>query len=165
MDINATFIGQIIVFLIMLWFIAKVVVPMIAKPIDERYAKIADGLAAADAGQKQLQEAGASAEQILREARERAKQVDDQAHRRYNETLEAAKQSAQTEGARLRAAAQVEVGNETIRASEQLRREFGTLVVQAAAQLVEHEVDAATHAKLLERLTDDIARVDRRRGE
>ena len=165
MDINATFIGQIIVFLIMLWFIAKVVVPMIAKPIDERYAKIADGLAAADAGQKQLQEAGASAEQILREARERAKQVDDQAHRRYNETLEAAKQSAQTEGARLLAAAQVEVGNETIRASEQLRREFGTLVVQAAAQLVEHEVDAATHAKLLERLTDDIARVDRPRSE
>ena len=158
MDINATFIGQIIVFLIMLWFIAKVVVPMISKPIDERYAKIADGLAAADAGQKQLQEAGASAEQILREARERAKQVDDQAHRRYNETLEAAKQAAQTEGARLLAAAQVEVGNETIRASEQLRREFGTLVVQAAAQLVEHEVDPATHAKLLARLTDDIAR-------
>jgi len=165
MDINATFIGQIVVFLIMLWFIAKVVVPMIAKPINERYAKIADGLAAADAGQKQLQEAGASAEQIVREARERARQVEEQAHRRYNETLEAAKQAAQTEGARLLAAAQVEVGNETIRASEQLRREFGTLVVQAAAQLVEHEVDPATHAKLLERLTDDIARVDPRRRE
>ena len=165
MDINATFIGQIVVFLIMLWFIAKVVVPMIAKPINERYAKIADGLAAADAGQKQLQEAGASAEQIVREARERARQVEEQAHRRYNETLEAAKQAAQTEGARLLAAAQVEVGNETIRASEQLRREFGTLVVQAAAQLVEHEVDPATHAKLLERLTDDIARVDPRGRE
>ncbi len=158
MDINATFIGQIVVFLIMLWFIAKVVVPMIAKPINERYAKIADGLAAADAGQKQLQEAGASAEQLMREARERARQVEEQAHRRSIETLEAAKQAAQSEGARLLAAAQVEVGNESIRASEQLRREFGTLVVQAASQLVEHEVNPATHAKLLERLTDDIAR-------
>ena len=158
MDINATFIGQIVVFLIMLWFIAKVVVPMIAKPINERYAKIADGLAAADAGQKQLQEAGASAEQILREARERARQVDEQAQRRSIETIEAAKQAARAEGARLLAAAQAEVGNETVRASEQLRREFGALVVKAASQLVEHEVDPATHAKLLERLTDDIAR-------
>jgi F-type H+-transporting ATPase subunit b len=158
MDINATFIGQIVVFLIMLWFIAKVVVPMIAKPINERYAKIADGLAAADAGQKQLQEAGASAEQILREARERARQVDEQAQRRSIETIEAAKQAARAEGARLLAAAQAEVGNETVRASEQLRREFGSLVVKAASQLVEHEVDPATHAKLLERLTDDIAR-------
>ena len=158
MDINATFIGQIVVFLIMLWFIAKVVVPMIAKPINERYAKIADGLAAADAGQKQLQEAGASAEQILREARDRARQVDEQAQRRSTETIEAAKQAARAEGARLLAAAQAEVGNETVRASEQLRREFGALVVKAASQLVEHEGDPATHAKLLERLTDDIAR-------
>jgi F-type H+-transporting ATPase subunit b len=158
MDINATFIGQIIVFLIMLWFIAKVVVPMIATPINERYKKIAEGLAAADAGQKQLQQAGASAEQILREARERAKQVDEQAQRRSTETIEAAKQAARAEGARLLAAAQVEVGNESVRASEALRREFGTLVVKAASQLVEHEVDPATHAKLLQRLTDDIAR-------
>ena len=87
MDINATFIGQIIVFLIMLWFIAKVVVPMIADPINKRYAKIANGLAAADAGQKQLQAAGASAEQIVREARERAKLVDEQAQRRSTETI------------------------------------------------------------------------------
>ena len=158
MDINATFIGQIVVFLIMLWFIAKVVVPMIAKPINERFAKIADGLAAADAGQKQLREASASAEQIVREARERAKQVDDQAQRRSTETIEAAKQQARAEGARLLAAAQAEVGNESVRASEALRREFGTLVVKAAAQLVEHDIDPATHAKLLERLTDDIAR-------
>jgi F-type H+-transporting ATPase subunit b len=158
MDINATFIGQIVVFLIMLWFIAKVVVPMIAKPINERFAKIADGLAAADAGQKQLQQASASAEQILREARERARQVDEQAQRRSSETLEAAKQAARAEGARLLAAAQAEVGNESVRASEQLRREFGSLVVKAASQLVEHEIDPATHAKLLERLTDDIAR-------
>jgi F-type H+-transporting ATPase subunit b len=158
MDINATFIGQIIVFLIMLWFIAKVVVPMIAKPIDERYAKIADGLAAADAGQKQLQEASASAEQIVREARERAKQVDEQAQRRSTETIDAAKHAAQAEGARLLAAAQAEVSNESVRATEALRREFGSLVVQAASTLVEHDIDPATHAKLLERLTDDIAR-------
>jgi F-type H+-transporting ATPase subunit b len=158
MDINATFIGQIIVFLIMLWFIAKVVVPMIAAPINERYKKIAEGLAAADAGQKQLQQASASADQIVREARDRARQVDEQAQRRSTETLEAAKQAARAEGERLLAAAQAEVGNESVRASEQLRREFGTLVVKAASQLVEHEVDAATHAKLLERLSDDIAR-------
>ncbi|HEX2790219.1 MAG TPA: F0F1 ATP synthase subunit B [Steroidobacteraceae bacterium] len=158
MDINATFIGQIVVFLIMLWFITKVVVPMIAKPINERYAKIADGLAAADAGQKQLQQASASADQIVREARERAKQVDEQAQRRSAETIEAAKQAALAEGARLLAAAQAEVGNESVRASEALRRQFGSLVVKAASTLVEHEVDPATHAKLLERLTDDIAR-------
>jgi F-type H+-transporting ATPase subunit b len=164
-NINLTLFVQMIVFIVLIWFTMKFVWPMILGPMEERSRKIAVGIAAGEKGQKELAEANQRAESIVREARERARQVEEQAHRRYNETLEAAKQAAQTEGARLLAAAQVEVGNETIRASEQLRREFGTLVVQAAAQLVEHEVDAATHAKLLERLTDDIARVDRRGRE
>jgi F-type H+-transporting ATPase subunit b len=158
MDINATFIGQIIVFLILLWFMYKVVSPMIAKPINERYKRIAEGLAAADAGQKELAEANTRANDIVREARERARQIEEQAQRRSSETIEASKQTAQSEGARIIAAAQAEVGNETIRARDELRREFGSLVVKAASTLVEHEVDPATHAKLLERLSQDIAR-------
>jgi len=158
MDINATFIGQIVVFLIMLWFIAKVVVPMIAKPINERYAKIADGLAAADAGQKQLRDAGASAEQIVREARERARSIEDQAARRANEMIAQAKQSAESEGARIVQAATLEAGNEAARMREILQREFGALVVAGAARLLEREIDPAAHAQLLDELSRDITR-------
>ena len=49
--INATFIGQLLVLLVLLWFIYKFVVPMLAGPIEERQRKIAQGLAAADQGQ------------------------------------------------------------------------------------------------------------------
>ena len=52
MDLNATFIGQIVVFAILLWFIYKVVTPMLAGPIGERQRRIADGLAAAEKGQE-----------------------------------------------------------------------------------------------------------------
>ena len=90
MDINATFIGQIIVFLIMLWFIAKVVVPMIAAPISERHKKIADGLAAGERGQKDLVEAESRVDAIVREARVRAQQIEAQAQAQANEILEAA---------------------------------------------------------------------------
>ena len=57
MTINATFIGQIIVFLILLWFIGKFVTPVLAEELNARNRKIADGLAAADKGQKDLAEA------------------------------------------------------------------------------------------------------------
>ena len=158
MNINLTLIVQMLVFVTLVWFTMKFVWPMILGPMEERSRNIALGIAAGEKGQKELAEANARAETIVREARDRAKQVDEQAQRRSTETIEAAKQAARAEGARLLAAAQAEVGNESVRASEALRREFGTLVVQAAAQLVEHEVDPATHAKLLARLTDDIAR-------
>jgi len=158
MTINATFIGQIIVFLILLWVIAKYVTPAMAAEIDARNRKIADGLAAAEKGQKDLAEATTRADVIVREARERAKQIEDQAARRSNEAVEAAKQIAQTESARIVSAAREEASSETNRARDQLRKEFGTLVVTGAARLLEREVDAKTHAQLLDKLADEIAR-------
>ena len=158
MTINATFIGQIIVFLILLWFIGKFVTPVLAEELNARNRKIADGLAAADKGQKDLAEATSRADAIIREARERARQIEDQAARRSNEALEAAKQAAQGEGARIVAAAREEASTETNRARDQLRKEFGTMVVVGASRLLEREVDAKTHAQLLDKLADEIAR-------
>jgi F-type H+-transporting ATPase subunit b len=158
MDLNATFIGQIVVFLILLWFMGKFVVPPLARFNDERRRKIADGLAAAEKGQQELQAASSRANDVLREARERARSVEDQAQRRAGETVEAAKQTAQTEGARIVAAARVEVGNEQQKARDQLSRDVGSLIVAGATKLLEREIDPQAHAKLLEQLAADIAR-------
>src|SRR5688572_21041263 len=100
MDINATFIGQIVVFLILLWFIGKFVVPPISAVNAARQKKIAEGLAAADRGQKDLDEARARADAIVSEARDRANQIIDQASRRSGEMVESAKQAAVQEGER-----------------------------------------------------------------
>ena len=72
MTVNATFIGQMIVFALLLWFFYKFVVPPIAQAITDRQKKIAEGLAAAERGQKDLDEAKSRADVVVREARERA---------------------------------------------------------------------------------------------
>jgi F-type H+-transporting ATPase subunit b len=156
MDINATFIGQIIVFLIMLWFIAKVVVPMIAKPIDERHKKIADGLAAADRGQKDLVAAESRVEEIVREARARAQQIEQQAHVQANEIIEAAKRSATTEGARILGSAEQQIALEVQTARDELRKQVASLAVAGAGKLIEREIDARAHAQLLDKLVAQI---------
>ena len=158
LELNATFIGQIIVFLLLLWFIYKVVVPMIAKPVNERYRRIADGLAAAEAGQKELAEANTRAQDIVRDARERARQIEELAQRRSREEIETARQAAQSESARIVAAGQAEAANAALRLRGDLRREVGALVVQGASQLLEREIDARAHERLLERLAEDIER-------
>ena len=158
MNINLTLFVQMLVFIALVWFTMKFVWPMILGPMEERSRKIALGLAAGEKGERDLAEARERAEVIVRDARDRARHIEELAQRRSTETVEAAKQAAQVEGARLMAAAQAEIGNESIRASEQLRREFGSLVIQAASRLVEHEVDPATHAKLLNQLIGEIDR-------
>jgi len=154
--INATFIGQFIVLLVLLWFIYKVVVPMLAGPIEERQRRIAQGLVDADKGSKELTDARGKADVIVREARERAGQFIDNAQHRANELVEQAKGEASTEGARIVAAAQQQIQLDTTRAREDLRREVAGIAVGAASKLLEREIDPRTHADLLSQLATQI---------
>jgi F-type H+-transporting ATPase subunit b len=156
MSINATFIGQMIVFLILLWFIFKFVVPPISGAIDARSKKIAEGLAAADRGQKSLDDAKLSADAVISEARTRANQIIDQASKRSNEIVEAAKATAQTEGDRLIAGAKQQIELESSKAREELRKQVADLTVRSASKVLGREIDASKHADLLGKLATEI---------
>lgn len=158
MSVNATFIGQIIVFLILLWFFNKFVVPPLAKANADRQKKIAEGLAAAERGQKDLDDAKSRADALIREARERANQILDQANRRSNELVESAKSSAAQEGERMISNARSEAASESTRARDALRREVGVLAVAGASRLLQKEIDPKAHSQLLDQLAEEIAR-------
>jgi len=156
LDINATFVGQFIVLLVLLWFIYKVVVPMLADPIEARQRRIAEGLAAADQGQQSLVNAQTQVDALVREARERAAHIIEQAQKRANELVEEAKTQASVEGARLVAAAHQQVELDATRAREELRKGIAGLAVSAASKVLEREIDANTHADLLNKLAAQV---------
>jgi F-type H+-transporting ATPase subunit b len=76
MDINATLLGQVLVFVILIWFSVKFIWPPLVKAIEDRQKKIAEGLAAAERGQNELQNAHGEAQSIVAAAREQAKKID-----------------------------------------------------------------------------------------
>jgi F-type H+-transporting ATPase subunit b len=156
MQINATLIGQALAFLILILVTWKGIWPIFSTLIDERQKKISDGLAAADRGQKDLEDAKNQALAIVREAHGKAAQVVDQAARRANEMVEEAKGTASAEGERLLAAARGEVATETARARGELRAEVAKLAVAGATQVLKREVDAKAHAALLDELAERI---------
>ena len=156
MDINATLIGQALGFLVLVWFTWKFIWPPLLGAIEERQKKIADGLAAADRGQKDLEDARGKAGEIVREARDKATQIVEQAHKRSSELIDEAKHTAMAEGERLLTAARADVAGERTRARDELRREVGQLAVAGAQRLLGREVDAAAHADLLEQLAAEI---------
>jgi F-type H+-transporting ATPase subunit b len=155
-NINLTLIVQMIVFILLIWFTMKFVWPMILGPMNERERKIAQGLAAAEEGEKELSQARDKADAIVREARERANQIIDHAQHRANELVEQARGTATTEGARLVAAAQQQIELDTTRARESLRREVAGIAVGAAAKLLGREIDAQKHADLLDQLATEV---------
>ena len=156
MNINLTLIIQMIVFLLLVFFTMSFIWPPLMRAVEERQKKIAQGLAAADRGEQELQRARESAEAILREARERAGQIIDQAQHRANDILEQARASASQEGQRLVASAQQQIGLEASRARESLRREIGEIAVAAASKLLEREIDPRAHEELISKLAAQI---------
>jgi F-type H+-transporting ATPase subunit b len=156
MQINLTLLGQAIAFLLLIGLSWKLLWPPLLNAIEVRQKKIADGLAAADRGQKDLDDAKSQALAIVREAHGKAAQVVDQAARRANEMVDEAKGTASAEGERLIAAARGEVATETARVRGELRAEVVKLAVAGATQVLKREVDAKAHAALLDELAERI---------
>ena len=158
MEIAITLVIQGLVFFGVALLVWKLGWPNIIAAIEARQKKIADGLAAAGQSKKDLEEAEARAKEILREARDRAAQIVDMAGKRSNEIVEEAKGTAASEAQRLVAQAHEEVTRETTRAREGLAKEVGRLAMEGASRLLGREIDAKTHAELLDKLAAEVAR-------
>jgi F-type H+-transporting ATPase subunit b len=158
MNLALTLVIQGVVFFLVAWAVMKFFWPWLMGAIAERQKKIAEGLAAASKGEKELGEAEARSKEIIREARERAAQIVDQAGKRSNELVDEAKGTATAEASRLVAQAHEDAALEVTRARESLRREVGRLAVEGASRLIGREIDAKTHAELLDNLAAEVAR-------
>ena len=156
MGINVTLLGQMGTFLVFIWFTMKFVWPPIVKALEERRERIAEGLAAAERGQKALENADAQVAERLKEARQQATQIIEQAERRGAELVEEAKQNAEAAGERILSQGRAELELEVSRAREALRGEVAAIAVSGARQLLEKEIDAGAHRELLDRLAGQL---------
>ncbi|RIX71019.1 F0F1 ATP synthase subunit B [Acidovorax cavernicola] len=156
MSINATLFVQAIVFLILVLFTMKFVWPPIAKALDERAQKIADGLSAADKAKSELTAVNKRVEQELAQTRNETTSRLADADRRAQSIIEEAKARATEEGNKLIAAARAEAEQQAIQAREALREQVATLAVKGAEQILRKEVNAGVHADLLNRLKTEL---------
>ena len=152
MDITVTLIIQMLVFMTFVWVVMKFIWPIILGAMNEREAKIAAGLAAAEQGQKDLSEANSRAEAVIKEARARAIAIESQAQTRANQIIEEARKAASLEGEKALTAAKTQIELESNRARDQLRGQVVSLAVAGAKRVLEREVDAKTHGEVLDQL-------------
>ena len=156
MNLNATLFAQMVVFFILWWVVAKFVWPPLIKALDERAAKVAEGLAAAEKGKVDLDLATKRADQALADAKSEGTQRIAEAEKRAQQSAEEIKQNAQTEAARIIAQAKSEAEQQVIRARDVLRNEVAVLAVKGAEQILRREVDPKAHAALLDQLKAEL---------
>ncbi len=157
MDIAVTLIIQGLAFFAVVLVVMRFLWPPLIAAIETRRKTIAEGLAAGDRAQKDLDEAKVKAQELIREARDKAVQIVDQAAKRAAGIVEEAKATAHAESQRIVAQAHEEIALDTTRAREGLRKQVANLAVLGASRLLEREIDAKTHAQLLDKLDLEVA--------
>ena len=152
MNIKASLFVQMVVFFLGAWVTMKYIWPPLIRAIEERQKKIADGLAAANKGEKALAVATEQGKAIEAAARARASTIVADGEKRAQSIVDDAKAQAQIEADRILEAARAEAAQEMERVREQLRSQVAVLAVAGAEQILAREVDKTVHAQLLEQL-------------
>ena len=153
MSINATLIGQMITFSLLVWFTMKYVWPPLLQSLEERKVKIAEGLAAAEKGKHEMDLAEKRATGLIREAKSQSAEIVNLAQKRAGELVDESKQVAKIEGDRIVTAAKAEIEREIQKARDGLRQEVASIAVSAAEQILRHEVDRDKHKAIIESLS------------
>ncbi|MBS3952099.1 MAG: F0F1 ATP synthase subunit B [Methylomicrobium sp.] len=156
MSINATLIGQMITFALLVWFTMKYIWPPLFQSLEERKKKIAEGLAAAERGQHEMELAEKKALGVLRNAKEQSADIVTMAQKRANEIVEESKTVAKQEGDRLLNAAKAQIDQELQQAKEGLRKEVSSLAIKAAEQILSAEIDEGKHQEIVSKISNQL---------
>jgi F-type H+-transporting ATPase subunit b len=155
-SINATLIGQMITFALLVWFTMTYIWPPLFNSLEERKKKIAEGLAAAEKGREDMDLAQKKAKGVLKDAKDQSSEIVSLAQKRANEIVEESKDNAKKEGDRLILAAKAQIEQEIQQTKENLRREVAALAVSAAEQILSAEIDKTKHQDLVNKISNKL---------
>lgn len=156
MNINMTLIGQTIAMIVFVWFCMRYIWPPITAALEARQREIADGLAAAERGRNDLENAKAEADKIVSAARDQAREIVDQANSRASDIVEEARAEGAAEKRRTIESAHAEIEVERNRARDELRERVADIAISGAEQILAREIDANAHRDLLDRLAAEL---------
>lgn len=134
----------------------KYVWPPIIGAIEERQQKIADGLAASERGEKDLELAQAKATEQLKDAKAQAADIIEQAKKRGSQIVDEETQRGHTEREKIIAQGYSEIEAERNRTKEELRQQVAVLAVSGAEKILAREIDAAAQSDIVEKLVAEL---------
>ncbi|TAL59196.1 MAG: F0F1 ATP synthase subunit B [Legionella sp.] len=156
MDINLTLVVQMLVFAAFVLFTMKFVWPPLAKAMEERQDKIADGLSAAERGRKELELAQHRVKEELKQVKAQSAEIIDKANKRSSQIIEEAKEAAKREAQLQAKLAQEQLVQQINHAREELRKQVSKLAISGAERILMREVDAKSNSALLDNLIEEI---------
>jgi len=157
-DINlGTVIWAWVSFGVTFFILSKVAWPMLARKMEERELRIADGLRKAEEAEARARELAARQEQILEEARIQAQKFLAESRAMAENVKNDMITDVQQEIAGLRDRARKEIELERAQAADDLKRATVELTLEASARLLKREMRDEDHLRLAREVVEEVA--------
>jgi F-type H+-transporting ATPase subunit b len=154
---NATFIAEVIAFGVIIFVLAKYIVPPINKAMTDRQEAIRRQFAELDEAEADARKAEADYKEQLNNAKHEAARIREEAREQGAQIVQEAREKAQTEADRIieHAHTQIEADRKTAFAS--LRRDVGSLATTLAGRIVGESMDDdERQGRVVERFLADL---------
>ena len=151
----ATFLGQLVSFLILLGLLVYVGYKPIRKMLDERANRIKESMEQAEATKQEYERAKVAVQEQISKARQEGQTVISQATQIGDRLKEEAKEEARKEAQTIVARTRVELERERDKAIDDLRREFVDTAILAAEKVINETLDKERHKKLIEEALEE----------
>jgi F-type H+-transporting ATPase subunit b len=152
-----TLVVQMLVFAGFVWFTMKFVWPPLSKALDDRQAKIAEGLAAAERGRHELELAQNHIKEELKQAKAQASELIEKASKQSALLIEEARSEAKESAARVLKQAEEQIGLEMQRAQQKLREELAGLVLAGMEKVIQETLSDSAKKQAVDQLINEIA--------
>lgn len=147
----------LVFFAILLFIVAKKIVPAFEQTFAERTAAIEGGIAAAETKQAEADAKLAELEQQLSEARHEAARIREEAREQGAAIVSEMREQAQSEASRIVESGKAQIEAERQQAVTSLRAEVGNLATGLAGRIVGESLeDEARQSRVVERFLADL---------
>lgn len=151
------FVWQTVVFLILIFLMAKFAWKPILGAVRQREESINDALASAEKARKEMQNLQADNEKLLQEARVERDAILKEAREIKEKVISDAAGEAQAKADKIVAQAQVTIQNEKNAAVAEIKNQVAELSIQIAEKVVRRELSSKEkQERLVEEMLDDV---------
>jgi F-type H+-transporting ATPase subunit b len=155
---NATFIVELVIFLLLIGVLAKWIIPPINRAMDARLARIQQNISDADEAKRKARELEEQYEKTLEQGRADARALKDDAAKIGEQLRAELRQQGEEEYRRLLERANQDIEASTRRAAEQLRTEVAGLVMSVVEKVLGEGLTVNDQETLVQRAIDEIER-------
>jgi F-type H+-transporting ATPase subunit b len=143
-------IAQLVAFIILLLVLQRWAFPILTKTLDERQAKIREGVENAEKASQSLKDAEKRVEALMNDARAESQRVIASATQAAERLKADIEQQAQQRGREIEQQASKRIEQQIAQAKAELRAHVADLSIAAAERVIGQSLDSATNRRLVD---------------